>query len=144
MEEDILKKYDLKKPYNCILYLAIALTIAGLILTFTQISKMPLARLCITILGYLLVLYYTFIGYQKPHGNLLFYLILCFGLLLILISSSSALMPQPETSWSPWVISTKSFSGLISPVLIVPVTSSRKKPVFRLSKPSGFLRIGLF
>ena len=85
MEEDILKKYDLNKPCNCILYLAIVLTTAGLILTFTQISKMPLARLCITILGYLLVLYYTFIGYQKPHGNLLFYLILCFGLLLLFV-----------------------------------------------------------
>ena len=53
MEEDILKKYDLNKPYNYILYLAIVLTTAGLILTFTQTSKMPLARLYITILGYL-------------------------------------------------------------------------------------------
>ena len=39
MEEDILKKYDLNKPYNYILYLAIVLTTAGLILTFTQIRK---------------------------------------------------------------------------------------------------------
>lgn len=91
-----MKKYDLEKPYVYIIYLAIALTICGLIATFTQINRIPVFRLCIIILGYLLVLYYTFIGYRTPHGNLLRYLILGFGILLILTGSSYALVTQPD------------------------------------------------
>ena len=87
---------DLKKPYVYIIYLAIALTVFGLIVTFTQIKNIPVFRLCIIIVGYLLVLYYTFIGYRIPHGNLLRYLILGFGFLLILTSSSFVFAPQSE------------------------------------------------
>ena len=93
-----MKKYDLKKPYNYVLYLAIVLTVIGLILTATQINKTPPVRVLIIASGYLLVLYYAFVGYQKPHGNLLRYLILCFGVLLILTTAVSALAPQMEPS----------------------------------------------
>lgn len=93
-----MKSNDLKKPYDYIAYLAIGLTVIGMIVTITQINSIPFFRLCIIALGYLLVLYYTFIGYRIPHGNLLCYVIIGFGILLVLTNASVALTTLPVSN----------------------------------------------
>jgi len=81
-----------KKKQNVFVLALVALVaLAGVwsavieLIKFAQLPEWNFFALnAIAILVYILLLYYVFIGYKKPHGNLLRYLLLAFALCIAL------------------------------------------------------------
>ena len=66
------------------LCLAAVFTIYGVYQTIRHIAAdVPNSKTMFICLSYILILYYVFYGYKKPHGNLLKYIMLFFALLLV-------------------------------------------------------------
>jgi len=77
----------LKKAINIIIALLLVITMAIEVTNLSTIDVIPYAIMIYSVLGILmavLILYYNFLGYKKPHGNMLRYGFLLFGSFLII------------------------------------------------------------
>lgn len=63
--------------------LGIAGCVAGLVKGLGTSQPVNTVHICVNLLMYLPVLAYALFGYRKPHGNMLKYTFLCFGILIV-------------------------------------------------------------
>ena len=67
-----------------VMLVILALCIVGIVTTaMGQRKIVPMLREALVYIGYILTLFYAFVGYRKPHGNILKYTILLFAVLMM-------------------------------------------------------------
>ena len=67
-----------------VMLVILALCIVGIVTTaIGQRKIVPMLREALVYIGYILTLFYAFVGYRKPHGNILKYTIILFAILLM-------------------------------------------------------------
>jgi len=74
----------MEKKYNVAIYLNAVLVCLALVCSIIKLTNDCYFLVVIIEVGFnLLICFYAFVGYKKPHGNLLRYLMFIFGLMLM-------------------------------------------------------------
>ena len=77
------EKLGLNNNEFVVVILISLLTVCGIIYTIAFMRAIPTFKVLSYLVGYALVLFYVFVGYKKPHGNTLRYIIFAFAVILL-------------------------------------------------------------